>query len=194
MNSTDHLHIIQLTAGLGLLFFGYSFMYVRTRLDNFREHLFSLRDELFDYMWKNDIPYSMPAYGMLRNVLNGNIRFARKTWLFSLWFMTFVVRAEELRVLDEAHTPIMDAIEKIPDVAIRHYYRNLYLRLGSRVLDYIFLEGPLWPIAVLVRMYLRGRGAAEAQRKMGFDVMADEAAQLGRPNSRVARELLHHGV
>ena len=62
MNSTDHLHIIQLTAGLGLLFFGYSFMYVRTRLDNFREHLFSLRDELFDYMWKNDIPYSMPAW------------------------------------------------------------------------------------------------------------------------------------
>lgn len=191
MNSTDQLHIIHLMAGFGLLLFGYSFIYVRTRLDNFREDLFSLRDELFDYMWKNGIPYSMPAYGALRNALNGHIRFARKTWLLGLWLATLISRNEDLRVLDEAHTPIIDEIEKIPDAAIRSFYRGLYRRMGSRVLDYMFLEGPLWPFAILVRKYLRRRGIADAQRKMGFDVMVDEAAQLGKPNSERARQLLH---
>lgn len=190
MSPIDHFQIIQLTAALGLLFFAYSFMYVRTRLDNFREDLFTLRDELFDYMWKNNLPYSMPAYTALRDALNGNIRLARKTWLFSLWLTLFLSRDSEIRILDEHHTPIEEEIERIPDAATRSYCRNVYHRMGSRVLNYMFLEGPAYPFAILIRLYLRRKGIAEAQRKMGFHVMADEAAQLGKEDSQEARQLL----
>jgi hypothetical protein len=48
-------------------------------MDMFRQTMFELRDELFDYALEGHIDFSDPAYGVLRNTLNGYIRFAHKT-------------------------------------------------------------------------------------------------------------------
>ena len=61
-------------------------MYRLTRVDAFREDIFSIRDELFDYMWRNNLPYDMPAYRLTRLQLNGMIRVSDQIHLF-----TFVV-------------------------------------------------------------------------------------------------------
>ena len=60
--------------------------------DMFRQSMFELRDELFDYALEGHIDFNHPAYGVLRNTMNGYIRFAHHltAWqgiiLALLWF------------------------------------------------------------------------------------------------------------
>lgn len=61
---------------VGALWFVYSYLYKRIRLDAFRETLFTVRDDLFDYMWQHNLPFDNRAYGLLRSSLNGMIRTA----------------------------------------------------------------------------------------------------------------------
>ena len=46
--------------------------------DWFRQSLFELRDELFDYAAAGHIEFDHPAYGMLRKIINGYVRFAHQ--------------------------------------------------------------------------------------------------------------------
>lgn len=59
---------------LGLLWFRW-----RTyRIDAVRQHLFALRDEVFDYACDGGIAFDHQAYKLLRTKLNGMIRFAHR--------------------------------------------------------------------------------------------------------------------
>jgi hypothetical protein len=46
------------------------------RVDVFRQQMFALRDELFDFAMKGNISFDDPAYVLLRNLMNGFIRYA----------------------------------------------------------------------------------------------------------------------
>ena len=46
------------------------------RLDSFRQNMFAIRDELFDFAADGNIAFDHPAYMMLRNQMNGFIRYA----------------------------------------------------------------------------------------------------------------------
>ena len=76
MDAHDQAAIVQMFFSLALIAFSFGFMRRRTRVDRYRERLFTLRDELFDYMWKNDIPFDLAAYRMIRSSLNTAIRVA----------------------------------------------------------------------------------------------------------------------
>lgn len=48
------------------------------RLDRFRQKVFCLRDELFDYARAGNISFTHPAYRLLRQSANGFIRYAHR--------------------------------------------------------------------------------------------------------------------
>lgn len=48
------------------------------RLDRFRQQVFCLRDELFDYALAGNIGFNHPAYRLLRQSANGFIRYAHR--------------------------------------------------------------------------------------------------------------------
>ena len=48
------------------------------RLDCFRQQIFEVRDELFDYAASGRIAFSHPAYRLLRQSMNGFIRYGHK--------------------------------------------------------------------------------------------------------------------
>ncbi|EMI21536.1 hypothetical protein RMSM_01536 [Rhodopirellula maiorica SM1] len=60
---------------LWILFF---WLYRDYRLDYFRQHLFALRDELFDLAKNEEISFTDDAYKLTRAMLNGTIRFGHK--------------------------------------------------------------------------------------------------------------------
>jgi len=62
-------------AGLWVLVF---WLYRDYRVDLFRQELFQVRDELFDFAAQGQIPFDHPAYVGLREVFNGYIRFAHR--------------------------------------------------------------------------------------------------------------------
>jgi hypothetical protein len=52
------------------------------RLDAFRQRMFQLRDELFDYAADGSISFDDPAYRLLRQSMNGAIRYAHHLTFF----------------------------------------------------------------------------------------------------------------
>jgi hypothetical protein len=83
----ETLHLLVSLAGLWVLFF---VLFKDYRIDALRQRLFNLRGELFEYAASGAIPFSHPAYGMLRVRINRLIRFAHR---FTSTQLLFVVVA-----------------------------------------------------------------------------------------------------
>ena len=66
------------------------------REDALRHQLFEIRDELFDYATRGEISFDSPAYGMMRTLLNGQIRHAhRARLLYLLPSMLMILKSKE---------------------------------------------------------------------------------------------------
>jgi hypothetical protein len=59
-----------------------------SRLLTFRQDMFALRDELFDYAAAGNIHFNDPAYRLLRQSMNGYIRYAHQLTFFRLCMLT----------------------------------------------------------------------------------------------------------
>lgn len=67
-----------LVVGLFALWFLYFFCWREYRIDSFRQHLFGVRDDIFDFAASGGIAFDDPAYTTLRDLSNALIRFAHK--------------------------------------------------------------------------------------------------------------------
>ena len=175
MEAQDQLAIAQLCLSLALIAFAMVYMRRRTRVDRYRESLFTLRDGLFDYMWKNDVPFDLPAYRLMRAFLNGAILVAD-----AITPMMFVVVMFALR--REAPAPTLSAaIDEIEDPSIRAHFQQIR---GDFVEESLAFLGPIgWIIRSAVKLK-RVRRAVRAQ----VDLWISELVVFGSEDS-VARPL-----
>jgi hypothetical protein len=140
MEAQDQLAIAQLCLSLALIAFAVGYMHRRTRVDRFRESLFTLRDGLFDYMWKNDIPFDLPAYRLMRAFLNGGIRAASD--VTPMAFLVVMVAVNR-----QAPAPVpFTAIDEIEDPGIRVHFRRTRSDFVKALLVF------LGPIGLIIRL------------------------------------------
>ncbi|HEY7389091.1 MAG TPA: hypothetical protein VH640_11325 [Bryobacteraceae bacterium] len=68
------------------------------RLDRFRQDLFVIRDDLFDYAAGGSISFNHPAYRLLRQSMNGFIRYGHQLTVFRLTcnFMRWKLHDEQV--------------------------------------------------------------------------------------------------
>jgi hypothetical protein len=59
------------------------------RLDCFRQEMFAVRDELFDYAASGHIAFNHPAYRLLRQSMNGFIRYGHQLSFYQ-WVVTWL--------------------------------------------------------------------------------------------------------
>lgn len=59
------------------------------RIDAFRDHVFSIRDRLFQYAADGGVPFDHPAYTMLRYRMNVILRYGH---VFTLWRLFMVLK------------------------------------------------------------------------------------------------------
>jgi hypothetical protein len=122
--------------GLWFLFF---WLYRDYRLDAFRQELFLLRDELFEFAMAGKIPFDSKAYGMLRRSINGNIQFGHRWGFLDLLCFFIFTRGDQFRdreaeaygarwqkAIDELDPNIRQAIEGIR--------MRMHLRLAEQVI------------------------------------------------------------
>ena len=198
MSEREYLQLMELAVGSGLLLLGYGYMYRRTRADRFREDLFTMRDDRFDYMWQNGISYELPAYQLMRKILNGMIRCADGVDLLPLLVFAYVTR--------DQHRPdrLSNAIQEIEDTAVRDNFIAARQKMRERIVDHFFLEGPQWIVFKPVQLAARHRRTAQKRiLKMALklhtwvnaraDDWTDDCSELGKKNSPQA-QLLHGNV
>lgn len=121
MGTQEQVYLAQLLPTLVLATVVLSCVWRRTRVDCYRENMFTLRDELFDYMWRNGLSFDLRAYRLMREYLNGSIRIADALTPLSFIALLLVVR--------RYHSPdtrqIAVAISEIEDARVREHFERV---------------------------------------------------------------------
>jgi len=85
MDASSLVVVIQSAILLGAIWAVLFWPWSSVRLDCFRQQVFTVRDELFDYAASGKISFDHPAYRLLRQSMNGFIRYGHKV---SFWQST----------------------------------------------------------------------------------------------------------
>ena len=184
MLAPNYVSVLQFFIAGALLCFAYGYMYRRTKVDRFREDIFTLRDETFDYMWKHDLPYSHPAYLLTRSALNGTIRFSGY-WSLPVFAMMLYYASRT----PPSHE-VTNAIKMLPPQH-RNYFDAIRWRIWRRLLNFVFLEGFCgWIVGGIRRLAKSvsrdGISSASGLTRL-VDPLTEELVQVGASRYRVGR-------
>ena len=133
-SETELFQLFQSALAIGIAIVLYT-LYRRTRSDSFREDMFTIRDEMFDFMWKNNLSFETPCYRFLRDALNGAIRVGDQ-----LTIITFVHLARELAARGK-DSGWSERISQVNDPIARTHFEDVHARVALRLMKYLFLEG-----------------------------------------------------
>ena len=92
MNTTVITEIILLTLSITVVWFGFFWLYRDHTVDQFRQRMFELRDQLFDDAAKGLISFDHPSYLLMRSAMNGFLKFGHRISLFEMVLSRFLVR------------------------------------------------------------------------------------------------------
>lgn len=120
------------------------------RLDIFRQKMFSLRDELFDYAVAGNVKFDDPAYRLLRQSMNGNIRYGHQITFFRVFLNVLRWRLAE-------ETPSMawnqkwnQAIASVKNDDVRGKLMEFHNRSISLVIERLVVGSPLLIAALVI--------------------------------------------
>lgn len=150
-------------------------LWSRYRIDSFRDRLFILRDELFDAALRGEVSYSDRAYTMLRNRMNGMLRFAHHVQLSHVILLSVFSSRRLAETAEEIEQNWNEALSELPSPGSQHTLQDIQdkfnLTVGLHAITGSILLTILW---VLVRQTTRARdGVYRVSRKKGPIVEAE---------------------
>lgn len=124
------------------------------RIDQLRQDLFRVRDELFRAAERGEIAFDAPAYGITRATLNGMIRYAHE-----LTLVRAVIAVVSSRTyLAPPHTAyrsrIAVALKALPSDQQRKLILEAQRQMNLNVGKHLFLTSPLAMVAMLIATLL----------------------------------------
>lgn len=135
--------ILQSCASLLILGLVCFWMYPAVRLDEFRQDLFSVRDELFDYAASGRIAFSDPAYRLLRQSMNGFIRYAHQITVFRLVMAFLIWKVTGTAQADDWTKRWDRAVTAISDGEVRGKLLEFHKRLNNHIADRVVSGSPV---------------------------------------------------
>jgi len=151
--------------------------YVDYSIDAFRQRMFELRDALFDQARKGEISFESQAYSVLREKMNGFIRFAHRFSLIQLIGFVFMFRnVPDHTFEDQDWDDALSALSEQQRKLINQYEARMHLL----VIEKILFGSPVVLITVVLRLtayiYLRSFSAAVLERLRDPLIGLDTAA------------------
>jgi predicted PurR-regulated permease PerM len=127
---------------LGFLFLQWKWLWLPYLLDSFRNRIFVLRDELFDFSLQGGSNFDSQEYRTLRDQMNSSLRFVQKLGVIELlmvWF--FVPNFKELALKEgERLENIFQAIE---DKKSKEFYEDIRFRYNREIVRYFVISSPI---------------------------------------------------
>jgi hypothetical protein len=158
MASSQLSAVFQSAVGLAILFTMLLIWVPALRLDIFRQKMFSLRDEFFDYAKAGKIQFDHPAYLLLRKSMNGFLRYGHRLSFFQLC-ITFC----RWRILEEK--PAMEwsqrweaALGSIENGQTRKDLEAFHARAMDIVIDRLIIGSPLLFCSLVASMIVVALG------------------------------------
>lgn len=128
------------------------------RIDAFRDRLFALRDELFDVALRGEVSYTDRAYTMLRNRMNGMLRFAHHIQLSHVILLPIFSGRRLAETAEKIEQDWNEALSELSNPESQHTLQDIqdkfHLTVGLHAITGSILLTILW---VLVRQTTRTR-------------------------------------
>ncbi len=131
-------------AALSLLAVLVLFLWREHRLDVFRQRIFEMRDDLFDFAAKGQMSFDDPAYGALRGLLNSYIRFAHRVTLPRAFAMLLLRRKYPNSALDRSLGQLLSSVHQHDDPVVKEKLLQVHAAAGLAIFRYV-----AWPIMFL---------------------------------------------
>lgn len=158
MNASQAIHVLESSLSSILLIFVLLKLWPELRLDSFRQEMFALRDELFDFADAGNISFSHPSYRLLRRSMNGFIRFGHQLTFFRLCMTLLRWKfGLEKPNLGWARS-LSQSLKTIPDESVRTRLEAFHSRAFVLVFRRLIMGSPLLIFAVMtvtITMLLR---------------------------------------
>lgn len=130
------------------------------RLDVFRQKMFTVRDELFDYACAGNIGFDHPAYRLLRKSMNGFLRYGHRLSLFQLVITSCRWHFADEKPVSLWHTQWQEAISSIEDDAVKKKLILLHNDSMNLVMGRIVTGSPLmWAVLIVLGIGVCCKGA-----------------------------------
>jgi hypothetical protein len=118
-------------------------------VDSFRQKIFGLRDELFDFAMNDSVDFGSPAYGMLRAAMNGMIRFAHRMSLSNLIIFLLLTNEKEIPASLSFYKRWEENTKHLnPEVKAK--LLDFRQRMNTIVMGHLIVSSPLLMLTVIV--------------------------------------------
>lgn len=157
------------------------------REDRFRQNMFALRDELFDYALSGKISFDHPAYTILRTSMNGMIRFAHRVTLTHMLTAYGLKRAMGTDLLIQNHQRhLEDSFNQVANLETRLRLREIHVRMQALLAEHLVKSSLVVFVALsIIILIAMVTGATLNLWKRigdsipGFDFLEAEAENVG---------------
>lgn len=146
-----------LLSGLSIfgIWVGVFVLYRDYRIDLFREKIFQLREELFDFADKGDINFEDQGYFLLRTSMNGFIRYAHKMTLLQILLFGVAGQKNHLTYITASYKSKWDKCCKGYDSNTEEKVNNFRERMNSLVVNYLLLGSPILCMTIVIPITIK---------------------------------------
>jgi hypothetical protein len=140
--------------------------YREYRVDVFRQRMFVVRDELFDYAADGNLSFDHPAYTLVRTTMNGFIRFADRMTVSALLTAAYAT-AGQTDPADSFHARYERATAELSDEQKAFVGRAVY-RMHLHVAEQLVYSSPILLLGLVptLAILLAKRASTEAARRL----------------------------
>lgn len=147
-------------------------------VETFRQYMFKLRDELFDYMAEGNISASHPAYVMVRNRMNAYIRYAERPNLLGIMIIgTYTSTRPLVRAYLSELNAAIDSLEPAQARKMEEFlnksHRYMDLFVFARSFFLVLLMVGIW---LVISAFSRSRSGVVNPFKTSKEAFDYEAA------------------
>lgn len=166
-----------------LLWLAWHCLWRKACQERFRQKLFGLRDELFDFARTGKIDFTDPAYVLLRSNINGMIRFSHLISVTRLF--TFVVFQRYVGDLSGRDKSLKAALSQIRGKDAKEELERLYARMREYTLKHLLMASPhillVVPLLILLDEAISKKdGTPTSIREPAVDLIETQANEAFR--------------
>lgn len=159
MTELQIANILQATVVVALWSFVIFKLLPTYRIDSFRQRLFCVRDEMFDFAADGNIAFDDPAYMLLRRQMNGLIRNGHQLTLFRS-LMTIAIQRISGTQTTSWNQAWEASLENLQSEDVRAKMKKFHERGMMITASYLILGSPaLWVVFLIAALCIFAQGA-----------------------------------
>jgi hypothetical protein len=152
--------VIQSAFALAILLWMLMVCLPNQRLDIFRQQMFAVRDELFDYAHGGNIAFDHPAYLLLRKSMNGFIRYGHRLSFFQLGITLCRWHFADEKPVSRWQSQWEEALSTIDNEKVKHQLNRFHMESMGLVTSKVITGSPiLLTVAVVLVLVVPFEGA-----------------------------------